>query len=150
MQKDHKKTVDAKDGEIVALKKQLGDAQALNSPEKLDALVKDRLAVTDAASRILPANFVYDGKPVAEIRKAVVAAKLGDAVKDMSDAAVEGAFKALTADAARSGPSRLADGIRHSHQQSNGQRGGEVDVRDAAMAEQEKYLNNAWRGKTAN
>lgn len=144
-QKDHKAALDAKDGEITALKKQLGDAVALNSPEKLDALVKDRLAVTDAASKILPANFTFDGKTVADIRKAAVTAKLGDATAAMSDAAIEGAFKALTADAARSGPNRLADSLTLHNQRSNGQRGGTEDIRDAAMAEQEKNLNNAWR-----
>jgi len=145
-QKDHKTAIDAKDGEIAVLKKQLADAQALNSPEKLDALVKDRLAVTDMASKILPSNFVFDGKSVLDIRKAAVSAKLGDStVKDMSDAAIEGAFKALTADAARSGPSQLRDAIALSHQRSNGQRG-DVDIRDAAHAEMEKNLNNAWRG----
>lgn len=142
MQKDAKLKLDAAAGEIVALKQQLADAQALNSPEKLDALVKDRLAVTDSAMKLLPNTFSFDGKSVADIRKAAVSAKLGDATKDMSDAAIEGAFKALTVAAANSGTARLADSISRSHQNGGG---GQVDVRDAALAEREAYLKDAWR-----
>ncbi len=144
--KDAKLKLDAATGEIAALKKQLSDAVALNSPEKLDALVKDRLSVIDAAIHILPTNFTVDGKKVEDIRRAAVVAKLGDAVvKEMNDAAIEGAFKALTADAAKNNRGTTALGRALFDQQSNGQRPGSGDIRDAAMAEQEKYLNNAWR-----
>jgi hypothetical protein len=44
---DAKKACDAKDGEIAVLKKQVADAAI--TPEKLDVMVKDRLAVSTPA-----------------------------------------------------------------------------------------------------
>jgi hypothetical protein len=41
---------------------------------------------------------VTDGKTEAEIRKAVVDAKLGDVAKDFNDDAIAGAFKGLAKD----------------------------------------------------
>ncbi len=142
------KQVQAKDGEIAVLKKQLEDALAAANPERLDQLVKDRSDVIDAARHVLDSRFVFDGKKVEDIRRSAVSTKLGDAVaKDMSDAAVEGAFKALTMDAkaANSGGTRpIARAIYD--QQSSGIRPGTTDMRDAAFAEQGEYLKNAWRG----
>lgn len=89
--------IQAKDGEIVALNAQLKDAEV--TPAKLQALADARSAVIGKAKTLAP-NLVTDGKTDAEIRKEAVAAKLGDAAKDMADAAVEGAFMALTKDAA--------------------------------------------------
>jgi hypothetical protein len=137
-----KKSCDAKDGEIAVLKKQVSDAAI--TPEKLDALLKDRMAVVDAASRVLDRAFVFDGKKVEDIRRAAVSAKLGDAVvKEMNDAAIEGAFKAITVDAPQGGTRALARAL--SSQQQNG-RMSATDMRDAAFAENEKRLNDAWRG----
>jgi hypothetical protein len=90
-----KTTVEAKDGEIVALNAKLTDA---NDPIKIAARDAARRNVVDKA-RVLVPTLVTDGKDDAAIRKEAVTAKLGDAAKDMSDAAVEGAFLALTKDA---------------------------------------------------
>ena len=87
--------VQTKDGEIAALKQQLADA---TDPVKQAARDKARAAVVDGAKALLP-SIVTDGKIEADIRKEVVLAKLGDAAKDMTDAAIEGAFLALTKDA---------------------------------------------------
>src|SRR5206468_2590744 len=67
---DAKALVSAKDGEIAVLKKQVSDAAV--TPEKLDVMVKDRLAVIDSASMLLDKSFTYDGKTVEVIRKAAV------------------------------------------------------------------------------
>jgi hypothetical protein len=100
-----------KDGEIAALKQQVTDA---NDPAKVQALADHRAAVIASAKRMVSA-IVTDGKTVAEIKKAAVTAKLGDAAKDMADAAIDGAFAALvpTADARASDPIReqVRDGI---------------------------------------
>lgn len=85
-------------GKIAALEQQLADAKAELDPAKLDARVADRAALVTRA-KALVADAVTDGKTDAEIRRAVVDAKLGDAAKGMDDAAIVGAFAALTADA---------------------------------------------------
>lgn len=91
-----KTTVETKDGEIVALNAKLADAEV--TPERLQALADARADVIGRAKVIAPA-LVTDGKTDIAIRKEAVTAKLGDAAKDMSDAAIEGAFVALTKDA---------------------------------------------------
>jgi len=91
-------SVEAKDGEIAALSAKLADA--VITPEKLQLMADARSKLLDAARIAVPA-IVADGKSDADIRKEVVSAKLGDAAKDMSDAAIEGAFAVLTADAAK-------------------------------------------------
>lgn len=125
---------DAKDGQIAALTKQLADAAM--TPAKLDALVKDRTAVIDKARKILGDKAVTDGKSEAEIRRAVVVAKLGDeTAKGMSDDAIAGAFLSFTADAKPSGD-RLA------HVLSSGPA---ADTRAAAHVDYTKRIGDAWR-----
>jgi hypothetical protein len=89
-------TVQTKDGEIAGLNAKLKDAEV--TPAKLQLLADARAKVVAAAQALQP-GIVVDGKTDAEIRKEAVGAKLGDAAKDMSDAAIEGAFAALTKDA---------------------------------------------------
>jgi hypothetical protein len=88
-------TVSTKDGEIAALEQKVKDAEI--KPEHLEKLVKDRSELIAQAKAVHP-EVVTDGKTEAEIRKAVVAAKLGDSAKDMDDAAVSGAFRVLAKD----------------------------------------------------
>jgi hypothetical protein len=114
-------TVSTKDGEIAALNQKLKDAEV--SPAKLEQLAADRAALV-ASVKALDANIVTDGKSEAEIRKTVVSARLGDAAKDMDDAAISGAFKVLTTDV-------KVDPVR------NALSGGVVNVGDA-KAEFEK------------
>ncbi|WP_406858502.1 DUF2213 domain-containing protein [Alsobacter sp. KACC 23698] len=110
-------TVSAKDGEIAVLKKQVEDAAL--TPAKLDAAVAARTKTIADAKAIAGDALVVDGKTDAEITRAAVVAKLGDAAKDMDDAAIGGAFRALAAsnttdpvrDALRTGsPRQTADG----------------------------------------
>ena len=88
--------IQTKDGEIAALKQQVKDAEV--TPAKLQALADARADVVAKAKALAP-NLATDGKTDAEIRKEAVTAKLGDAAKDMADAAIEGAFIAFTTDA---------------------------------------------------
>lgn len=84
-------SVEAKDGEIAALKKQLEDAK---SPKAMADAVSARTKVLDAAKTagVTGTESMTD----ADVRRAVVAKTLGDAAAtEMSDAAVEGAFAAL-------------------------------------------------------
>lgn len=139
---DAKATVSAKDGEIAVLKKQIADAEV--TPAKLDVMVKDRMSVIDAAAKLLPKDFAFDGKTLADIRKAAVEVKLGDAAKSMDDAAIGGAFAALCSTDKGDGGSRpIADAFA-------ARRGGTSnDVRDAAYEASCATLSNNWRGTTA-
>ena len=95
--------VSAKDGEIDALKAAHATELAAANAKVLDAAALDaaiaaRIAVIDAAKTILGKNFDPTGKSDAEIRRAAVAAKLGDAkVAGKDDAYVGAAFDTLTA-----------------------------------------------------
>lgn len=91
--------VGTKDGEIAILKKQVTDAQM--TPAQLDAAVKDRQTVIDAAKKIGGDKIVVDGKTIGEIKKAAVAVVLGDAANAMEDAAINGAFALAAASAAK-------------------------------------------------
>lgn len=97
---DNANAVAKKDEEIGTLKadkKKLEDAAP--KPADIDRMVADRAALVTAAKAV-DEKIVTDGKSDAEIRKAVVTARLGDeAVKDVSDAEITGMFKALTKDA---------------------------------------------------
>lgn len=141
---DAKATISAKDGEIAVLKKQVADAAI--TPEKLDVLVKDRLAVVDKAKVLLGDKYVFDGKSVETIRKDAVVLSLGDSAKDMDDATVVGAFVALTKDAKpANSATQIADALRsrpHSASQT-------VDARDAAYADNIKHLENNWKTPSA-
>ncbi len=142
--------VQAKDGEIVALKKQIDDAKI--TPEKLDVLVKDRSAVIERASKILGAKFAFDGKSNADIRRAAVASKLGEGVaKDMTDAGIEGAFTALVPTAVGQGVSDLARGLSDAGRVTHRPGGMSITdaeaLKEAALAERDKRLSDAWRTK---
>jgi hypothetical protein len=103
--------IQTKDGEIAALTAKLADAEV--TPAKLQQLADARADVIAKAKTLAP-SLATDGKTDAEIRKAAVTAKLGDAAKDMADAAIEGAFIAFTKDAKPADPLRtaLSDGLR--------------------------------------
>lgn len=141
-----KKEVQAKDGEIAVLKKQVSDAAV--TPEKLDVMVKDRLVVIDAAKALVGDKYVFDGKTLATIRKDAVAVKLGDSVATMPEAAIEGAFLALTKDAkAVTSDRQIGDALRNRPHtvQTNVK-----DERGTAYDEMLKGLSDAWKpGKVA-
>lgn len=140
-----KKTVDAKDGEIAVLKKQVADA--VITPEKLDVMVKDRLAVIDAAKALVGDKYVFDGKTLATIRKDAVAVKLGDSVTAMPEAAIEGAFVALTKDAQTVTSDRqIGDALRsRPHYQTTVVK----DARGTAYDEMIKRQEDAWKTNKA-
>ncbi|MFD4120917.1 DUF2213 domain-containing protein [Alcaligenes faecalis] len=132
-----KKSEEDKDEEIGKLKADLKaakDAAVLD----VDALVAAR---TDLVSKVhaIDAKIDVSGKSDADLRKAAVAAKLGDEmVQGASDAEINGMFKAIAKDAKPANP--VADAIKH----------GVVNVGDAktmadtALAKASTDLN-AWR-----
>lgn len=143
---EEKKKLDAKDGEIAVLKKQVADAAI--TPEKLDVLVKDRLAVIDKAKLMVDSAYVFDGKTVETIRKDSVTAKLGDAVvKHMNDAAIEGAFTALVADdKVNTSDRQIGDALRHRAHSAPMMTN---DAASTAHDEMTKRLSDAWKTPSA-
>jgi hypothetical protein len=132
-------------GENTALKKQLEDAVA-----KVDDAVNEKIDLLLKADAALEGKMDLTAKSsAAEIRRAVVCAKLGDAAtKQLTDAEMIGAFKAVTADLKpRTGTDRLADSLS-----MLGRGGGTASdpraLRDAAYADYVARTSNAWKQPT--
>jgi len=104
-----------KDEEIGTLKADLKKAQdAAPKPADIDKLVADR-AMLVTTVKAIDAKIEVAGKTDADLRKAAVAAKLGDEmVKDASEAEIAGMFKALAKDVKAADPFAAAvkDGIQ--------------------------------------
>jgi hypothetical protein len=128
-----KTAVETKDGEIAALTQKVKDAEV--TPAKLQQMADARAQVIGKAKALAP-SITTDGKADADIRKEAVTAKLGDAATGMSDAAIEGAFTALTKDA-----KPAADTVQPI--------GAPVNVGDAAKQMTDAWTaandHNAWR-----
>lgn len=137
---DLQKQIGVKDAEIATLKKQVEDAAV--TPEKLDAMVRDRDEVIGKGRALLGNALVIDGKTIADIRKQVVAAKLGDSAKAWNDDQVAASFATLTADVKPQGGSNVVDAARafSAHQPHMG------DAREAAQDKYEKGLSERWKG----
>ena len=105
----HKAAIAAKDEEIGTLKADLKKAQdSAPKPADLDKMVADRVALITTAKTI-HADVKVEGVTDADIRKAVVAAKMGDdAIKDAPEAEISGMFKALAKDVKTADPVRDA------------------------------------------
>lgn len=128
---------DAKIGELTAEVAKL-KADAV-TPAMLDKMVADRVELVGKA-RALVADVKIDGVTDADIRKAVVAASMGDdAVKDQNDAVIGGMFAVLAKDtkpATAADPFRAAmvDGAPSVKVNDNGQAAYEKRLRDAHKA----------------
>lgn len=85
----------ALDSEVAALAARLAAAEP--TPERLAALTEARMRLIGDAERVAGCAVATDGCGDPAIRRAAVAARLGDAAESLSDAAVEGAFAALLA-----------------------------------------------------
>lgn len=130
-EKDEKEEeIKTKDGEITALKAQIPDVAAL------DALASARADLLGKAKSILGDSFNLSGKSDADIRRAVVASKLGDAAKDMDDAHITGAFAVVAA--TKNDP--IQDSLK-------GNPSLPTNDREKAFADNLAYLNNAYKGE---
>lgn len=126
---DKDKEIATKDAEIERLAgSQMSDAD-------LDARVEARAALVDTARKI-HADVTTKGVSDADIRKAVVVAKLGDAaVADKSEAYIEARFDVLAEDAAKGDPltKALKDGLET-----------KTTDHDSIYADRNKTLGDAW------
>lgn len=110
----HKAALDAKAEEVGALKAALQEAKdALPTPAALERLAAERAALVADAKRLAD-GVETAGKSAADIRRAAVAARLGDAAmtgddgKPITDAEVAGMFRALARTGAPADPARRA------------------------------------------
>lgn len=129
----HQAAIAKKDAELDDLKGKVLDAAAL------DAKVQARADLISTAKAIVGDALDFTGKPDAEIRKAVVAAKLGDdKVKDRPAAYVDARFDIL------------AEGVKDGSGRTPAPSGGvgPMPTADAAKAYAEGVadLSNAWKG----
>ncbi|PBW77516.1 hypothetical protein CJU00_32615, partial [Pseudomonas aeruginosa] len=106
------------------------------SDADIDKLVRERADLI--ASAMLIADGDYAGKSAAEIRKAAVVAKLGDAaIKDKPEAYIAARFDILLEDAASNDPVRV-----HLKQQDSKP----SNPADNGQAAYEARVNGAWKG----
>lgn len=136
----HSKELAAKDAELAKKDAAIDALKAsVLTDAALDARVKQRSDLIAAATRIVDAD--YSGKSDAEIRKAVVVAKLGDAViAGKADAYVDARFDLLLEDASK-------DPMRQ--HMTSGTRTQVVDSKDNGQSAYESRLSDAWKGAAA-
>ena len=132
----HARELAAKDTEIAKLQGSVDDLKSkVLTDAQIDARVASRAVVVSKAKLIADGD--YSGKSEAEIRRAAVIAKLGDAaIAGKCDAYVEARFDGLVpADTANTDPFRrtVADGATHQAAADNGH------------ADYLKRLGDAWK-----
>lgn len=132
---EHTAQLATKDAEIGTLTAQLADAKkAVPDGATLDKLVADRVALIDAAKHVAK-DLKVEGLSDADIRRAAVTAKYGEAVtKDASDDMIAGMFKVAAADA-------KVDPVRQSLQAADKQ----TFTADHGQSEYETNLKNRWK-----
>jgi cation transport regulator ChaB len=142
------KSVGLKDGEIEALKQKLEDNKI--TPQKVDEEINIRMDVVDRATSFFSdTKYVWKGKSNEQIRRDVVAARMGDQrAKAMDDPRVEGAFLSITDQPGeQDGFRRMADSF--SGRPANG---GYNDKAAAAYDKRNEELSTRWmrnKGKAA-
>ena len=109
----HDSAIAAKDAELAKLQAKLDDAESkILSDADLDAKVAARADLVAAAKAIV-ADVKTEGLSDADIRKAVVTAKLGDAaVADKSEAYIDARFDILVEDSAKDTGNPVRDAIK--------------------------------------
>lgn len=140
----HKAAITAKDEQIGTLTADKAKLEAAApKPADLDRMVADRVALVTTAKAIV-SDLKPEGLTDADIRKAVVKAKLGDdLLKDASDDMVAGMFKALAKDVKAVDPVRTV--IAGGAQQAN-----DAATVNGAHAAYTSHLADAWKGAQPN
>jgi hypothetical protein len=137
----HQMELEAKDGEIAGLRSNIPDGATL------DALIEQRQAVVAAARRILGDSFDAAGKNDMDIRRMVVAQKLGEEIAGRGDAYIGPAFDGIVG--AIGSVAQAKDPIRdHMRAQPATRTPGPTTLADAAAARAEMIarMQNAWIG----
>jgi len=134
-----KAEVQTKLAEIETLKKQLGDAKL--TPAQIDKLVSDRAATVTRAKAIIGDALVIDGKTDADMRRQVVAAKMGDTAKDWNDDMITASFNTLAVLPDSGGHNSLNHviGVMRTNDTGIG------DPRAKAYSEYDENIQNRWK-----
>ena len=136
---DHEKALATKDAEIAKKDAKIADLEkAKMSDAEIDKRVADRAALISTAAKIAK-DVNVKGLSDADIRKAVVKAKIGDeAVADKSDAYIEARFDVLAEDADKGDP--FADAMASAPTP-------QINVSDLTQvyADRNKALADAWK-----
>lgn len=132
----HAEAIKTKDEEIGRLKGELKKAKdAQPDPAQLDQMVADRAALVTTVAKIAK-DVKPEGLSDADLRKAAVAAKMGDAaISGASDAEISGMFKVIAVDAGKADP--IADALKGAPTKA-------TDL-DAAYAQRNAALQDAWK-----
>ena len=140
----HDKAIAAKDAEIAKKDAEIDELKGkIMSDADLDKRVQERAALIDSARKVV-SDVKTDGLTDAEIRKAVVKAKLGDEkVVDKSDAYIEARFDGLVEDAGAS--ATQTDQLAQTRTVSTSV----SDAADKARQESEASMRDAWKTKPA-
>lgn len=138
---DHAAAISAKDKDLAAKDAEIEKLKANQiDAAKLDKLVADRADIVGKAKAIV-ADIDVAGKTPADIRRAVVAKKLGDAaVKDKSDDYVEARFDLLAEDAKGAGGDPVRQVLR------SGLTSHDAAAGDKAHQGYVGHLTDAWKG----
>jgi hypothetical protein len=141
--KAHNTAVAAKDAEIAKKDAEIDALKAkVLSDADLDKRVQDRAILVKAAEAIAK-DIKTEGLSDAAIRKAVVVAKLGDAVKDKADAYIDARFDILVEDAKKDNPDPfravVAGGVKTNDNANS------ATVAHQAMTD---HLTSAWMGNS--
>lgn len=143
---EDKAAIVAKDAEIAALKQQIADAAL--TPEKIEALVRDRAECVAKSRAMIGDALVVDGKTEADMRRQVVLAKMGDAAKDYNDDAIKVAFdtlaKLLPQGTVKDAASKIADSFNQPAFAM-----GTPDARKAIYDSYDQKLSERWKGAAA-
>lgn len=127
--------------ENTQLKQQVADA--VMTPERMDAMIKDRANVIDKAKIILGADKVDLKLTDSEIRRVCVNHVVGADAKDWSDEIMAAAFTTIKTTAGN-GVKKLASAFDQQPQPQNMD-----DAAEAAYKRRDERLRTAWQGKSA-
>src|SRR5690606_35203086 len=140
-QKAHETAIAAKDAELAKKDAEIDDLKGkVLDAKAIDAMVQARSDLIRKAA-LIAADVKTDGLSDAEIRKAAVVAKIGDAaIKDKPEAYIDARFDILAEDAeakAKADPVRAAMQSQDRTHQHN----------DNGQAAYEQRLADAWKNK---
>lgn len=141
---DHAKALATKDAEIAKKDAEIDDLKGkVLDAAALDAKVQARSDLISKAKAIV-SDVKTEGLTDAEIRKAVVSAKLGDkAIDGKGEAYIDARFDILAEDAGK------GDAFRSAVSGTKAKVGDAAMNRDAFYAQRNKQLEDAWKGEAA-
>jgi hypothetical protein len=140
-QDEHKKAIEAKDGEIAGLKTQIPDAA------RLEQLATERAAVLAKVKNIMGSTYDASGKTNLQMITDAVTKKLGaDGVKDKSEDFINGVFATMAAADNNDGSQNqlqrvIGDGFTGGDQQQRQPRTEGVKVGDKVLRGRDAYTH---------